>query len=310
MITKAEMETLTKIDGKILPLQRLEDGRGITRGIKSVEGLQYAVNLTSIDLSENEIVDISPIKNLKGLTYLELDRNNISDISSLSELTRLEHLNIYNNAGIVDLTPISKITSLKWIDMHYCNRRTKPVNVEKLSELINLEFLSIDDDFVRDLSFLKNLTKLSTFSCNNNYVLDISPVQDLACAAYNDWSGGKFFNMYAQMLDEDKVFSVASEGEVIRIKNPVVGCEKYVEKINEYLKESGEDVIAPALDISEENLDFITIKFDYSKNEIVITVKANDTTESRQKKVLLVLDYAMYSLKINISIDQCGLKTL
>lgn len=38
---------------------------------ESLEGLQYAINLESLDISYNEIRDLSPLKNLKKLTDLK-----------------------------------------------------------------------------------------------------------------------------------------------------------------------------------------------------------------------------------------------
>nr|WP_252192464.1 leucine-rich repeat domain-containing protein [Pseudoflavonifractor sp. MCC625] len=72
--------------------------------------MQYAVNLKSLDLSENSITDLSPLAGLENLTYLELDRNNITDLAPLSGLTGLEHLNLYNNLIYATLRP-----SPRWI---------------------------------------------------------------------------------------------------------------------------------------------------------------------------------------------------
>ncbi|MBT9683092.1 leucine-rich repeat domain-containing protein [Pseudoflavonifractor sp. MCC625] len=81
-----------------------------SHGIHSLEGMQYAVNLKSLDLSENSITDLSPLAGLENLTYLELDRNNITDLAPLSGLTGLEHLNLYNNLIYATLRP-----SPRWI---------------------------------------------------------------------------------------------------------------------------------------------------------------------------------------------------
>ena len=63
----------------------------VSRGIKSIKGLEYAVNLEQIKLNENEIADISPLRNLKKLKYIELQRNRIVDVSPLAGLTELRY---------------------------------------------------------------------------------------------------------------------------------------------------------------------------------------------------------------------------
>lgn len=198
-VTKKDMENLTKLSSDFLPMSVAEESYK-SRGITDLTGLEYAINLEWVDLSENKISDLSPLKNAVNISWLELDRNYISDLTPLSDMKKLEHLNIYNNAGITDLTPICGLENLKWIDMHHCSRGKDPLNVEKLVTLKNLEYLSIETNVIEDVSFVKELPNLKTFSCNNTFVTDLEAVQDIAVRSYNDWSGEYFFNMFGQML--------------------------------------------------------------------------------------------------------------
>ena len=45
----------------------------VTRGMKSIKGLEYAKNLKKLKLNENEISDITPLKDLTKLEYLEIE---------------------------------------------------------------------------------------------------------------------------------------------------------------------------------------------------------------------------------------------
>lgn len=62
---------------------RLGDIRELTsltvnnKQIQSLEGLQYAVNLESLNIQNNEIKDLSPLKDLKKLTNLKADSQSI-----------------------------------------------------------------------------------------------------------------------------------------------------------------------------------------------------------------------------------------
>lgn len=100
---------ITKVDKdskrqSIIPLYKLDTKWMVTRKMKSIEGIQYAKNLEAIELSECEISDITPLKDLKKIKYIELDRNRITDVSPLANLTELEHLKLYNNL-IRDISP-------------------------------------------------------------------------------------------------------------------------------------------------------------------------------------------------------------
>ncbi|CEN81179.1 leucine-rich repeat domain-containing protein [Paraclostridium sordellii] len=304
-ITAKDMENITKIDSGFLALHTDEKGEP-RRGIKSLDGLEYAKNLKTLKVSMNSITDLTPIKDLTNLEFLEVFRNEISDLTPLKNLENLEHLDIYNNKGIVNLEPISKLNKINFIDMHYCNRRSARVTFEDLGSLTNLEFLSIDDDFVDDLSFVKNLKKLSTFSCNNNYVTDLSYIQALAADSFEDWSGDKFFNMYGQMLKEDIKVEAPSEGIVYKMKCPVTGADKYIEKIYKtYEITEG----LPAISNKDENKN-ISLRYNKFTNELELIVGKNTSSKKTNTKFNAVLEYGMYSLKMTFDITQDGAKDI
>lgn len=304
-ITVADMESLKELSSDSLPFLK-NDGGEANRGITDISGLEYAVNLEILDLSENRISDLTPIKNLRKIKFLELFRNNIKNLRPLSNLKELEHLDIYNNSGITDTAPISGLSKLKWIDMHYCNRRTAPVNVEPLGKLINLEYLSIDDNFVYDISFTKKLVNLKTFSCNNNYVTDMSAVQDLAIVACNDWSGDHFFNMFGQMLKEPVKVNAPSKGTVYKMKTPVKGNDRYIAKLESVIKENdpASKEKAPAIQVLSSDNDYVSASYNYNTNEIELAVAKNNTNNKRECKYTIMLDYGMYGLKVEFYITQ------
>ena len=81
------------------------------RSISNIHGMEYATNLTNLDLDSNEISNISPLSGLTNLTRLDLYCNRISDISSLSGLTNLTELYLDSNQ-ISDTSPLSGLTNL------------------------------------------------------------------------------------------------------------------------------------------------------------------------------------------------------
>ena len=71
---------------------------------------------TILDPRDNNITDISSLKNLTNLTELYLNSNNIKDISSLKDLTNLTHLYLHNN-NITDISPLQNLTNLTELDL-------------------------------------------------------------------------------------------------------------------------------------------------------------------------------------------------
>ncbi len=89
-LEKALREALNKPAGIITP----EDMATLTRlnaseqRITRLSGIEFAVNLTDLDLSFNDIIDITPLKNLFNLEFLNLSHNLITGISPLAENSR------------------------------------------------------------------------------------------------------------------------------------------------------------------------------------------------------------------------------
>jgi len=79
------------------------DARG--RGITTLEGIQYCVDLEWLDLSDNEIIDINALSSLPHVTAVSLRDNEIVNINALSGLLNIWLLDLSNNQ-IVDITSI------------------------------------------------------------------------------------------------------------------------------------------------------------------------------------------------------------
>ncbi|AWZ49444.1 hypothetical protein C3495_11750 [Clostridiaceae bacterium 14S0207] len=308
-ITKNEMEFIKelRVDKILGYLRPDEPGRmyieslseNLDRGVRSLEGLQYAINLETLDLSENRISDLTPLSNLKKLEYLELDRNIVEDLTPLSKVKSLKHLNIYNNENIVDTQPLANLTNLEWMDMHFCNRGKHTVNVKPLSNLVNLEYLSIESNFIEDISFAKNLKKLKSFSCAVNYVTDVTPVERLTDVAYDDADDDLFLNMFNQSKKDTVKIEVDSNGKTVNIDAPK-GLEKYIKKYYA-------DVDIPIVDLKKaEKDDFIKAQYNNKTNKIEVIVDPNKNKNSRKTECELFINYDWYCLTIKISIDQKG----
>ena len=189
LLTGSDAETIDAAeDGEVFALKGLCSDNleyqndasvdvNLSHGIESLEGLQYAVNLKSLDLSENDISDLSPLAGLENLTYLELDRNYISDLTPLGGLTGLVHLNLYNNE-ITDITPLAPLKILTWFDLHYANRGKAHLPIGTLADLTALEYISIESNCLvnEDLDALAGLEHLNYIKLNANYITDLTPI--------------------------------------------------------------------------------------------------------------------------------------
>ena len=156
-------------------MQRLESVYAPEKGVSNIIGLEFATNLISLKLRDNQVTDLKPLANLTSLEILGLWANQrITDISPLSHLTALTHLNIGANR-IQDLTPLANLTSLETLDAPH----NQIESVAPLSELLNLKHLILNNNRISDLSPLASLTNLQTLYINGNLSADISSLAGL-----------------------------------------------------------------------------------------------------------------------------------
>ena len=142
---------------KLLTLETLSAG---DKGITSLVGLEHATNLKSLHLVGNDVANLTPLANL----------------------TKLESLNLENNlipqTGYSPLANLTKLTSLR-IGGH----RNGDISSDSLEAVVenmgDLSDLKVNNMGLTDISFLEDLTKLSSVNLNSN--LGITDFKPLTC---------------------------------------------------------------------------------------------------------------------------------
>jgi hypothetical protein len=147
-----------------------------SQGIADLTGVEYATNLTELDLTVNQISNISILSGLTNLTELHLGGNQISDISVLSGLTNLERLDLWDNQ-ISDISVLSGLTNLEGLDLSYTNINISDISV--LSGLTNLESLGLSGNQISDIVVLSGMTNLEWLDLSDNQISDISTLSGL-----------------------------------------------------------------------------------------------------------------------------------
>ncbi|NLF29765.1 MAG: leucine-rich repeat domain-containing protein [Planctomycetes bacterium] len=106
-------------DGGSVPPWRAKPGQVITlegTGIWSLKGLDQAVNLCAVSLTDGTFSDISTVTDLTKLTYVDFRRNAVRDITPLAGLAGLEVLLLDGNR-VVDLGPVAGLERLWWLHL-------------------------------------------------------------------------------------------------------------------------------------------------------------------------------------------------
>ena len=155
-------------------MEKLEELVAHNKDIRDLTGIQFAINLTNLDLRGNQINDISPVASLTTLGALVLRGSPVSDISPIRNLTSLDRLEIAGTM-VTDLSPIRNLINLRVIYAW----NTNISDISPVQNLINLGYLRFDNCNISTLPSLTKLTKLWKLNLHNNNISDISPLAKL-----------------------------------------------------------------------------------------------------------------------------------
>lgn len=152
-------------------------GKG--KGIKDLTGLDKCKKLASLDLADNQIVDVKPLQDLKMLQLLDLGKNKIKDVKPLSGLTDLQYLDLSNN-DLDDITPLKPLTRLT--TLYLTNNRL--ADARTAGEMKRLWSLYLDGNKLTDIAFVSDLKSLSTLAVSGNAVANLAPLLNLTELKY------------------------------------------------------------------------------------------------------------------------------
>lgn len=162
-----------------------------TRGIYSLAGLEFAVQLTHLSLADNEIEALTPLKSLAELKTLRLHDNRCWDLRPLAKLTQLRELTLGGfwvdedvgtltleafgpawGPAISDLTPIRGLHELR--ELQVWHHRLK--EIDAVSSLGRLVKLTLDGHQgggpIQDWTPLRELEDIRELSLCSNRLAD------------------------------------------------------------------------------------------------------------------------------------------
>ena len=223
-ITCADMASLTELDARAF------DEMDEPTYVRSLEGLQFATNLTSLSFYNYDIT-AAYFEPLSGLTTLERlsisnyyfpgdDYPNI-DMTFLSDLTNLTSLSLPDSqvgdlsvlAGLTNLTELS-IPSSNAADYSPLSGLTKLVTLNLSSQLIGFK------GQVTDLGFAENLTALDDLNLSDNAIRDLTPLVNNEGLGYDD----DVISLYVNCFGESEAVKAKARKDIatIEARNPNV----------------------------------------------------------------------------------------
>ena len=143
-------------------------------GITDITGLEYAKNLTVLNLYHNPISDISPIAGMERLVNFNLWGCQIEDLTPLRALPKFEGGFLGGNR-ISNLEPLTGLTNITGLNLNF----NSISDVRPLATLHNLFHLELDHNQIVDYSPLAGLANLKVLSIHRNPGDDFSSLDAL-----------------------------------------------------------------------------------------------------------------------------------
>ncbi len=152
-------------------------------------------NIIELNISDNKISDLTPLRKLINLKLLWSSNNQITSLMPLEELNNLETISLMNNF-ISDLSPLRKLTKMqglfignnKFSDTSVLKNfkklealslwRNNIKEIPELEFLTEIEYLALSSNHISDIHLLSKLTKLNHLDIEGNQIKDFTPIKD------------------------------------------------------------------------------------------------------------------------------------
>ena len=319
-LSKPYNSNLTYTDLENITEYLYTDNSSTGNYISSLEGLQYAINMTELLIENNLIIDITPITNLDKLNTLFLNNNIIRNIPDLSNMTSLTSL-LLNNNEIKDVSMISTAKNLRFVKVN----NNMICDLSPLSQLSSLcELKAVDQEIL--IKDVRNTT--STYTLDISFLKDLygntpSIIQPSHYGRY-DAQSNKILWLHSVISSQNPSFSFSTEDgnfsgkvtiQIIDLDKSILIDDKNLE--SEILKtlNSPSDIVTNkdmlrlrVLDLTSKNINCLK-GLEYAQN--LYTLKLDKTPITNLKYIPTSVSYiSAKNLKNEVQISDVRLKLL
>ncbi|MFB5546610.1 NEAT domain-containing protein [Bacillus cereus] len=240
-------------------------------GLKNLEFISNLEKLNDVNVSHNQIEDITPLSALKNLQWLNLADNHIKDVSVLGSMLDLLSLKLSGNE-IRDVRPLIQLGQWFSIDV---GRQKIVLSEAKVNEEIQVPVYDLEGESIENI---KLISEGGTF--NNGVIKWNTPGE----------------KVYKFDLDSDGI-SIRFNGTVIQsivekeeVKEPVKEVEEAKEEVKEPIKEveeTKEEVKEPVKEVEEtkEEVKEPVKEVEEAKEEVKEPIKEVEEAKEPKKEV-------------------------
>ncbi|CAL6034477.1 Conserved_hypothetical protein [Hexamita inflata] len=244
--------------------------------ISDISPLYSNNNLQTLIIEDNKIISLNhrtaQHNILQNLQVLSLQRNSLIDITDLKYIISLTHLDLSDNQ-IIDIKPLQCLVNMQYLNLD----RNRIFNIWPLKYLTLLEELTFSYNSIVDIHVFKYLNVLNIVKLNYNEVHDVSVLNNRSLELVEARSNFiqdfnqvqvKSSTLQSQMRDDalllqanviQRIFHTNDLLQNVRDKKMKLNSQKFRNKIDKLMNEAVRSQIAFTIQYKILNLDSIMI---------------------------------------------------
>lgn len=143
-------------------------------GLSNLSALSNLASLRILELNDNSINNLTPLKSCAALEELYLSANALTSLSSLASLKSLSVLDVSYNA-LEDISPLTACKAMTRLNLAH-NQLT---DLSALGTMVKLTELDASNNQIEDVSALSACTALETFLMSDNVLTSIDALAEI-----------------------------------------------------------------------------------------------------------------------------------
>ncbi len=189
-VTELDLSDRELTNSQITNLHHMKDLRSLNLSDNYITDLSCLAGLTkmeSLHFTNNNVSDISFMKDMNELREISAENTGVSDISVLKGKTKLESV-FFGDSYVTDITPIADSRGLKYVGF---NEADIP-DIDALTGMTELETICFAGCGITNLEPLKDSKKLRNIYLGRNKISDLSPL--IGCDIEEMYIDGNLLN--------------------------------------------------------------------------------------------------------------------
>ena len=171
-------------------MQKLKYLDVYNKNITSLEGIQYATNMTGLIASGNAIKTIPSLAKNTKLEGIIMSYNPLESISGLASAPNLKYVSLKycNSTNKLNLSQLAGASKIEYLDVS--ENYLTDSQIDSIARLSTITDLNVGSNMLTNLNCVRNMSKLATIEATDNVLTDVSALKSKSTTLIGGRVGG------------------------------------------------------------------------------------------------------------------------